>query len=54
MKRLNTIRQHLLASKDIDPKNSITITDNRSGIYLFDLILNILIYLILYRKNLSI
>lgn len=31
MKRINDIRRHLLAKKEIDLKNSITIIDNRSG-----------------------
>ncbi len=31
MKRVSLIRKQLLAKKEIDPKNSITITDNRSG-----------------------
>jgi hypothetical protein len=32
MKRISLIQKQLLAAKkEIDPKNSITVTDNRSG-----------------------
>jgi len=53
MKRLNQLRGQLLAKKEIDPKNSITITDNRYGNTINSLYNNKTQFNILNRQSIS-